>query len=62
MLYDLGLAGDTLYPFKVNDYVCEYNLGNLSRVVYLDDDIHKELVELNNMHRFFSYLLVRKII
>lgn len=60
MLYELGLAGDTVYPFKVNDYICEYNLGNLSQAVYLDDDIHKKLVELNNMHRLFLRCISRK--
>lgn len=60
MLYELGLAGDTVSPFRVNDYICEYNLGNLSQAVYLDDDIHKKLVELNNMHRLFLRCISRK--
>lgn len=59
MLFDLGVPGGT---FRTNDVVEEYNIAGVTGTVayYLDDNIHKELEELNNMHRNFLYSIDRK--
>ena len=64
MLFELGLAGTTVDPFRVNDVVAEHEIvsDSLTGTVafYLDDNIHKELEELNNMHRNFIRSIDRK--
>lgn len=62
MLFDLGVAGSTIDKFRTNDVVEEYNIEGVTGTVayYLDDNIHKELEELNNMHRNFLRSIDRK--
>ena len=61
MLFDLGVPGGT---FRTNDVVKEVEIANDSLTgtvaYYLDDNIHKELEELNNMHRNFLRSIDRK--
>lgn len=62
MLFDLGAAGSTIDKFRTNDVVEEYNIEGVTGTVayYLDDNIHKELEELNNMNRNFHRSIDRK--
>lgn len=66
MLFDLGLGGSTVEPFKIDDVVSEHEIvsDSLTGTIafYLDDNIHKELEELNNMHRSFIRSIDRKYI
>ena len=58
MLFDLGVPGGT---FRTNDVVKELEIANEGTFTYyLDDNIHKELEELNNMHRNFLRSIDRK--
>lgn len=58
MLVDLGVPGGT---FRTNDVVKELEIANEGTFTYyLDDNIHKELEELNNMHRNFLRSIDRK--
>lgn len=62
MLFNLGAAGSSIYHFQANDVVEEYNIAGVTGTVayYLDDNIHKELEELNNMNRNFHRSIDRK--
>ena len=64
ILFDLGLAASTVNTFRIDDVVAEHEIVSDSLTgtvtVYLDDNIHKELEELNNMHRNFIRSIDRK--
>ena len=64
MLFNLGAAGSSMYSFRTNDVVKEVEIANDSLTgtvaYYLDDNIHKELEKLNNMHRNFLRSIDRK--
>lgn len=56
MLLDLSYGGNGINIFKVNDMIsCHEVSGNVYGTIgiYLDNNIHKELEELNNMHKNF---------